>query len=118
VWSYFEVVGIIRDFKYVGDFKLWWKPSKGSLDTNLRVFSVDRDAMELANYDEENREAIHIYVKHIVSLTIEFVEFIGGNTSVGVDGCEKDDVHVQWQMILGVGRALPPAPHKIFLEIY
>lgn len=27
-WSYFETMEIVKDFKYDGDFKLWWEGSK------------------------------------------------------------------------------------------
>jgi len=37
LWSYFKVLAIVREFKHVRDFKLWWKPNKGSMDNNLKL---------------------------------------------------------------------------------
>ena len=33
--SYFETLGIVKEFKYEGDVKLWWKGSKQKLLNNL-----------------------------------------------------------------------------------
>ncbi|XP_022632732.1 uncharacterized protein LOC111240920 [Vigna radiata var. radiata] len=41
-WSYFEAVGIIKEFKYDVDFKLGWKGSKEMLMNNLRFLSHDK----------------------------------------------------------------------------
>jgi len=95
MWSYFEVVGTAREFKYVGEFKLWWKPSKGTMDRDLKLLILDKDAIELANYAKQSRNKINIYVEHIINETqnIEFVEFIKGGTSGGVEseGVEIDE---------------------------
>ena len=50
IWSYFEAVNIVKKFKYVGQFKIWWKPSKGSINKDLKLLVLDKDVMELATY--------------------------------------------------------------------
>jgi len=50
MWSYSKALGIVREFKYDGEVKVWWKPKKGRMDKDLRQMSVDMDALELANY--------------------------------------------------------------------
>ncbi|QCD99212.1 hypothetical protein DEO72_LG7g493 [Vigna unguiculata] len=44
--------------------------------------------MELVNYVEQRRDEVDIYVENIINetLNIEFVEFIEGGTSNGVEG--------------------------------
>ncbi|KOM48788.1 hypothetical protein LR48_Vigan07g249200 [Vigna angularis] len=70
-WSYFEAVGIVKEFKYDADFKLWWKGSKERLMNNLRLLSDDREALNSANYVEENKEEVEIYVQHVPSEAME-----------------------------------------------
>jgi len=41
-WSFFEALGIVKDFKYAGDVKLWWNGSKHKLLNNLRLLSEIR----------------------------------------------------------------------------
>ncbi|KAG2380905.1 uncharacterized protein HKW66_Vig0202780 [Vigna angularis] len=74
-WSYFEAVGIVKKFKYDADFKLWWKGSKQKLMNNLRILSDDKEALYLANYAEENKEEVEIYVQHVRSEVVE-VQFL------------------------------------------
>ncbi|XP_047173251.1 uncharacterized protein LOC124841106 [Vigna umbellata] len=45
-WSYFEAVGIVKEFKYDADFKLWWKGLKQRLVNNVRLLSDDREARD------------------------------------------------------------------------
>lgn len=73
--SYFEAVNIIREFRYAGELKLWWKPSKGSMDKDLKLLILDKDAMKLANYAEKSRDEVDIYVEHIINEAhnIEFI---------------------------------------------
>ncbi|KAG2384779.1 uncharacterized protein HKW66_Vig0118710 [Vigna angularis] len=74
-WSYFEAVGIVKEFKYDADFKLWWKGSKQKLMNNLKIPSDDKEALYLANYAEENKEEVEIYVQHVRSEAVE-VQFL------------------------------------------
>lgn len=48
--SYFDALGIMREFKYDGDFNLWWKPKKDRMDGDLRELTINREALELDNY--------------------------------------------------------------------
>ena len=76
-WLFFEALGIVKEFKYGGDVKLWWKGSKKSLLNNLRLLSDDKEVIVLANFAEESKEEVHIYVQHVPSQP-EIVHFIGG----------------------------------------
>ena len=76
-WSFFEALGIVKEFKYGGEVKLWWKGSKQSLLNNLRLLSDDKEAIELANFAEKSKEEVDIYVQHVPSQA-EIVHFIGG----------------------------------------
>jgi len=53
-WSYFEALGIVKEFKYGGEVRLWWKGSSESLYNNLRLLSDDREALNLAKYAKDN----------------------------------------------------------------
>ncbi|WVZ03118.1 hypothetical protein V8G54_023924 [Vigna mungo] len=70
-WSYFGAVGIIKEFKYDADFKLWWKGSREILMNNVRLLSNDREAMNLAKYAEETEDMVEIYVQHVPSEAVE-----------------------------------------------
>ncbi|XP_047148636.1 uncharacterized protein LOC124820895 [Vigna umbellata] len=70
-WSYFEAVGIVKEFKYDADFKLWWKGLKQRLMNNVRLLSDDREALYLAHYVEKNKEEVEIYVQHVSSEAVE-----------------------------------------------
>jgi len=74
-WSYFEALGIVKEFKFGGDVKLWWKGSKEKLLNNLRILNDDKEAMALANFVEETKEEVDIYVQHVPSQP-EVVHFI------------------------------------------
>jgi len=65
--SYFEALGIVKEFKYGGDVKLWWKGSKQKLLNNLRLLNDDNEALVLANFAEETNEEVNIYVQHVPS---------------------------------------------------
>lgn len=49
-WLHFEAVNIIKKFKYVGQFTLWWKPSNKNMVRDLKLFILDKDAIELVNF--------------------------------------------------------------------
>ncbi|WVY98174.1 hypothetical protein V8G54_030325 [Vigna mungo] len=74
-WSYFEAIGIVKDFKYDADFKLWWKGSKQRMMNNIILLSNDMEEMYLANYAEETKEEIDMYVEHVPSeaLVVHFL---------------------------------------------
>ena len=55
-WSFFKALGIIEEFKYGGEVRLWWKGSFESLYNNLRLLSDDREALNLAKNAEDNEE--------------------------------------------------------------
>ena len=80
MWSYFEAVNIVKEFKYVGEFKLWWKPIKGSINRDLKLLVLDKDAMELATYAEQSKDEVDIYVEHTITKTqnVEIVKLIEG----------------------------------------
>ena len=59
-WSYFEALGIVKEFKYGDDVKLWWKGSKEKLLNNLQMLNDDKEAMALANFAEETKEEVDI----------------------------------------------------------
>jgi len=60
-WSFFEALGIVEEFKDVGDVKLWWKGSKHKLLNNLRLLSVDKEALALSKYVEDRNKEVYIY---------------------------------------------------------
>jgi len=76
-WSFFEALGIVKEFKYAGDVRLWWKGSKETLLNNLRLLSDDKEALALAKYAEDRNEEVDIYVQHIPCQP-EVVHFITG----------------------------------------
>ena len=67
--SYFEDANIVKEFKYIGEFKLWWKPNKESIDRDMKLLLQDKDSMELATYAEQNRDEVDIYVVHTITET-------------------------------------------------
>jgi len=71
----------VKEFKYGGDVKLWWKGSKQSLLNNLRLLSDDKEAIELTKFVEESKEKVDIYVQYVPSQP-EIVHFIGGMDEV------------------------------------
>jgi len=76
-WSFFEALGIVKEFKYAGDVRLWWKGLKETLLNNLRLLSDDKEALALAKYAEDRNEEVDIYVQHIPCQP-EVVHFITG----------------------------------------
>lgn len=54
-WSYFEAIGLVREFGYSENVKLWWKPKGVSFEGNLKELLTDSDALELANYALHNK---------------------------------------------------------------
>ncbi|WVY95591.1 hypothetical protein V8G54_027742 [Vigna mungo] len=62
-----ESESMLPDFKYDGDFKLWWKKSKQRLLNNLKILSDDRESLYLANYAKANDEEVEIYVEQVPS---------------------------------------------------
>jgi len=106
MWSYFEVVNIVKEFKYVGEFKLWCKPSKRSIDRDLKLLLLDKDAMELATYSEQSRDEVDIYMEHTITETqnVEIVKFIEGGPSCGVEGEGGDmEVGAEFRGEVGIG---------------
>jgi len=78
-WSYFEALGIVKEFKYGGEVRLWWKGSSESLYNSLRLLSDDREALNLAKYADDNEEEVELYVEHLPSMTkiIKCIEGVG-----------------------------------------
>jgi len=64
--SYFETLGVVKEFKYDGDVKLWWKGSKQKLLNNMRLLNDDKEALVLTNFVYETNEEVDIYVQHVV----------------------------------------------------
>ncbi|WVZ16542.1 hypothetical protein V8G54_009524 [Vigna mungo] len=98
-WSYFEAIGIVKDFKYDADFKLWWKGSKQRLMNNIRLLSDDMEALYLANYAEETKEEIDMYVEHVRSEALEVHFLTSGEVGEVAEqerdgGDEQQDVEV------------------------
>jgi len=92
-WSYFEALGIVKEFKYRGDVKLWWKGSKEKLLNNLRMLNGDKEAMTLANFTEETKEEVDIYVQHVPSQR-EVIHFIcdgGAEEVVAEENLVRED---------------------------
>ncbi|XP_014506454.1 uncharacterized protein LOC106766222 [Vigna radiata var. radiata] len=76
MWSYFEAMEFVREFKYDGEFKLWWKGSKEKAMNNLRPLTDDREAILLSNYAEANKEEVEIYVQHGQPSQVEEISFL------------------------------------------
>ena len=78
-WSYFEALGIVKEFKYGSEVRLWWKGSSESLYNNLRLLSDDRETLNLAKYAEDNEEEVEVYVEHLPSMSeiIKCIEGVG-----------------------------------------
>ncbi|WVZ23674.1 hypothetical protein V8G54_002218 [Vigna mungo] len=94
-WSYFEAVDIVKEFKYDGDFKLWWKGSKEIMMNNLRLLSDDREAMNLSNYAEGTGDMVEIYVQHVPSEPVEVLFLSGGEETVdgNMEGVAEEQGH-------------------------
>lgn len=75
-WSYFEALGLLKDFGYVENVKMWWKPEGTSFAGNLKPLVVDSDALELGNHALKHKCEVEIYVEHMVSVarTIDTIE--------------------------------------------
>jgi len=55
-------ISILKEFKYAGDVRLWWKGSKETLLNNLRLLSDNKEALALAKYVEDRNEEVDIYM--------------------------------------------------------
>jgi len=87
-WSYFKALGIVKEFKYGGEVRLWWKGSSESLYNNLRLLNDDREALNLAKYADDNEEEVELYVEHLPSMP-EIIKCIEG---VGEEGGQEQVV--------------------------
>ena len=78
-WSYFEALGIVKEFKYGGEVRLWWKGSSESQYNNLRLLNDDKEALNLAKYADDNEEEVELYVEHLPSIPeiIKCIEGVG-----------------------------------------
>ncbi|WVY91036.1 hypothetical protein V8G54_036550 [Vigna mungo] len=95
-WSYFEAIGIVTEFKYDADFKLWWKGSKQTQMNSIRLLSNDMEALYLARYAEETKEEIDMYVQHVTSEAV-LVHFLPSGEVAEQEcdgGHEEQDVEV------------------------
>ncbi|KAJ1389765.1 hypothetical protein SESBI_38021 [Sesbania bispinosa] len=62
-WSYFEVVGYVKDLIHKEKVKLWWKSKYGSFEKGLKEFKNDVDVVEMANYAVGNKYEVQLYVE-------------------------------------------------------
>ncbi|WVZ24109.1 hypothetical protein V8G54_002653 [Vigna mungo] len=94
-WSYFEAVDIVKEFKYDGDFKLWWKGSREIMMNNLRLLSDDREAMNLSKYAEGTGDMVEMYVQHVPSEAEEVLFLSGGEDTVdgNMEGVAEEQGH-------------------------
>lgn len=87
-WSYFEVVGLIKDQGYKDEVKLWERSSENSFHGCLKKLVLDNDALELANYALSKNCEVDVYVEHNVSI---------------VDLGEKFGVNEKGEAVVGTG---------------
>ncbi|QCD84286.1 hypothetical protein DEO72_LG2g4638 [Vigna unguiculata] len=99
-WSFFEALGILKEFKYGGDVKLFWEGSKESLLSNLRLLSDYKEAIALANFAGESKDEVDIYVQHVPNHH-EVVHFIGGVDEVMCEdeGLGEKEVVVEEEVV-------------------
>ena len=76
-WSFLEILGIPKEFKYAIDVKLWWKGLKQNLLSNIKLLSDDKEALALAKYAEDRNKEVNIYVQYVPCQS-EVVHFIVG----------------------------------------
>jgi len=100
--SFFEALGILNEFKYARDVRLWWKGSKETLLNNLRLLSDDMEALTFAKYAEDRNEEVDIYVQH-VPCEPEVVHFITGPRMDEELGQEQVGVEAQFGVEVEVG---------------
>ncbi|WVZ09785.1 hypothetical protein V8G54_014315 [Vigna mungo] len=108
-WSYFEAVGIVKEFKYDGDFKLWWKGSREIMMNNVRLLSDDREAMNLSKYAEGIGDMVEIYVQHVPSEPMEVLFLSGGEETL--DGNMEGVADIVQEGGLNVEQGHPAEEH-------
>ena len=65
-WSFFEIMGILREMGYVNIKELWYKVSKSVvLENNLKILSGDMGAMHMVNIARRNGH-VHMFVSHSI----------------------------------------------------
>ncbi|KAJ1431325.1 hypothetical protein SESBI_07177 [Sesbania bispinosa] len=67
-WSYFEVVGLLKDLGYVDKVKMSWKEKCAKFST-LKPLCDDDDAMDLSAHVVLRKCEVEIYVEHSVRVT-------------------------------------------------
>ena len=82
---------VVKEFKYGGEVRLWWKGSSESLYNSLRLLSDDREALNLAKYADDNEEEVELYVEHLPSMP-EIIKCIKG---VGEEAGQEQVVHLE-----------------------
>jgi len=66
-WSYFEIMGILREMGYVNIKDLWYNVSRSEvLENNLKNLTDDMSAMQMVRFARRNGQ-VHMYVNHSIS---------------------------------------------------
>jgi len=85
-WSYFEILGILKEMGYANMKKMWYAVGGGSvLEGRLELLSDDRGACHMVNIVTLNGQ-VHLYVVHTVD-EVEVVNMLEYHHDV-----EKGDV--------------------------
>jgi len=61
------------DFKYGGEFKLWWKPRKGNMNKNLKLLNLVTNVVKLTNLKRQCENKKEKHEKQDVQFTFFFL---------------------------------------------
>jgi len=65
-WSFFEIMGILREMGYVNIKDLWYNVSSSEvLENNLKILNDDMGAMQMVRIARRNGQ-VHMYVNHSI----------------------------------------------------
>ena len=75
-WSFFEIIGKLKEMGYHLVKELWYKVGKGSvLENKLKLLSDDKGALHMVNIARRNGN-VHLFVVHTVSEAEVFDNFL------------------------------------------
>jgi len=104
-WSYFEILGILREMGYANVKEMWYAMGGGSfLEGRLELLSDDRGACHMVNIATLNGQ-VHLYVVHKVdeAEVVNLLEYhlvveegdVQGDSGGNIEGDVREGVQVQ-----------------------
>ncbi|KAJ1419512.1 hypothetical protein SESBI_15071 [Sesbania bispinosa] len=75
-WSYFEALSIVKELRYVGGVKLWWRVGKCEGKYEYRSITWDNHALEMANYAIDHNCEVNLVVEHVSVAVPNLIESV------------------------------------------